>query len=211
MDFELKGTVLCSLRSDEEMKTINTKDADKAFKTNKKILDNFLKEEGFYKYKTSAYIKLNNLDILEYIELQKESHGSKTFTINYALIPLYVPHDFLSFDLGGRISNIICKNLDQHRDIWWDYSNDVIASISFQNTIEAIAKFLIPWFIEHLNTDEIKNDLLSIQQKCAEYGGRLSDIQEVWLKNIDNRIDDKSIINSNIIAMKLPIKMRPQE
>ncbi len=36
-------------------------------------------ENDFYRYKTNAYVRLNNIGLLEYIDLQKERYGSKTF------------------------------------------------------------------------------------------------------------------------------------
>ena len=71
--------------------------------------------------------------MLEFIELQKETHGSKTFTVNYAMTPLYVPHNFLSLDFCERIGMLLCI-----RDIWWDFANDSIAKVSFGNVAKAI-------------------------------------------------------------------------
>ena len=101
--FQLEGNRPFAIRSDAEMCSVNGETADLAFKTQKKLLDRFLAEQGFMKYKTNAYLRRNPLDVLEYLNLQKESHGSRTFTVNYALIPLYIPHAFFSFDLGDRL------------------------------------------------------------------------------------------------------------
>jgi len=139
--FKLRGNVSGAIRSDEEMQSIDKEVADNLFKNQKKKLDIFLQQNGFLKYKTNSYIRRNNANVLEYIDLQKEKYGSKTFTVNYALIALYVPHSFLSFDLGDRLGNLICD-----RDVWWDYSNAEIAEVSFQNVIDAIDVFLLPWF-----------------------------------------------------------------
>ncbi|MDE5893425.1 MAG: hypothetical protein K2H45_10940, partial [Acetatifactor sp.] len=81
------------LRTDEEMSSVNKTIADEAFKKQKALLGKYLESQGFLKYKTSAYVRKNAIDLLEYIDLQKEKYGSKTFTVNYSLMPLYVPHD----------------------------------------------------------------------------------------------------------------------
>ena len=109
--FKLEGTHRKgAIRSDEEMASVDKENAEASFKKQKKILTDFMKEHGFIKYKTNAYIRRNECDVLEYLNLQKEKYGSKTLTVNYALIPLYIPHDFISFDLGGRLGELICGN-----------------------------------------------------------------------------------------------------
>ncbi|MBR1443552.1 MAG: DUF4304 domain-containing protein, partial [Firmicutes bacterium] len=155
-----------------------------------------------FKYKTNAYIRKNDIDVLEYIDLQKGQHGSKTFTVNYALIPLYVPHDFLSFALGDRLGMIICK-----KDVWWDHAEDNIAEMSFRNITEAIEKFLLPWFEHIANDDEIRIALLKEKRDREKYGGQLSDIQQAWLDAIDERKGCDEIIKANIEIFKLPAKM----
>ena len=133
--------------------------------------------------------------------MQKEKYGSKTFTVNYALIALYVPHRFLSYDLGDRLGKLICD-----RDVWWDYSGKQIAEISFQNVMDAIDTILLPWFVERENKESIKKELLKEELKRKSYGGRLSDIQQAWLDAIDSDEDVSKIISDNIDTLKLPKK-----
>jgi hypothetical protein len=197
--FRLRGNVSDAIRSDDEMSSVDKKAADKSFRDKKKKLDLFLQQKGFAKYKTNAYARRNNLNVLEYINLQKEQYGSKTFTVNYALIALYVPHSFLSYDLGGRLGRLICD-----RDVWWDYSNAEIAEISFQNVMDAIDDFLLPWFEERKSKESLKRELLKEEQKRKKYGGRLSDIQQAWLNVIDSEDDYSDIISNNIVTFKLP-------
>ena len=197
--FRLRGNVSGAIRSDDEMSSVDKEAADKSFKDKKKKLDLFLKQKGFAKYKTNAYARRNNLNVLELINLQKEQYGSKTFTVNYALIALYVPHSFLSYDLGGRLGRLICD-----RDVWWDYSNAEIAEISFQNVMDAIDDFLLPWFEERKSKESLKLELLKEEQKRKKYGGRLSDIQQAWLNVIDSEDDYSDIISNNIVTFKLP-------
>lgn len=149
------------LRSEEEMVNVDKAEADDAFKKCKQtILDKCLIEKGFVKYKTNAYVRKNKLDVLEYIDLQKERYGSKTFTVNYAIMPLYVPHDYLVTGFGGRLGMLICD-----KDIWWDYVNEAIAQISFQNVADAIDRFVLPWFNRYANEEVLKKKLLEDKQK----------------------------------------------
>lgn len=201
-NFILQGNVSGAIRSDEEMASIDKEIADNSFKEQKKKLDLFLQQKGFVKYKTNSYARRNNVNVLEYIDLQKERYGSKTYTVNYALISLCVPHSFLSYDLGDRLGVLICD-----RDVWWDYSNAEIAEVSFQNVMDAIDAFLIPWFEERENKFAIKNELQREELERKSYGGRLSDIQQAWLDMIDSEEDCSEIISNNIAVLKLPKKL----
>lgn len=200
--FKLKGN-RPFLRTDEEMKSIDKKEADKAFKLYKKEhIDTLLKSKGFIKYSTTTYVRRNQVDVLEFIELQKETHGSKTFTVNYAMTPLYVPHNFLSLDFCERIGMLLCK-----RDIWWDFANDSIAKVRFGNVAKAIEEFVIPWFDSHSNNDSIR-ELLNEEKKTRENkGDRLSDLQQAWLDAIDDYTDCQDVIMGNIALFALPQKL----
>ena len=197
--FRLRGNVSVAIRSDEEMSSVDKEAADNSIKDKKKKLDLFLRQKGFVKYKTNSYVRRNTLNVLEYINLQKEQYGSKTFTVNYALTALYVPHSFFSYDLGDRLGSLICD-----RDVWWDYSNAEIAEISFQNVMDAIDDYLLPWFEERRSKDSLKKELLKEELKRKKYGGRLSDIQQAWLNVIDSEDDYSDIISNNIVTFKLP-------
>ena len=201
-EFKLRGNVSVAIRSEDEMASVDKEAADNSFKDRKKKLDLFLQQKGFVKYKTNSYVRRNTLNVLEYINLQKEQYGSRTFTVNYALIPLYVPHRFLSYDLGDRLGELICD-----RDVWWDYSNSEIAEVSFQNVMDAIDDFLLPWFEERRSKESLKKELLKEELKRKKYGGRLSDIQQTWLNAIDSEDDYSDIISNNIATFKLPKKL----
>lgn len=59
---------------------VNKEEADLAFKQYKKeIIDSLLLSNGFYKYKTNAYVRLNGIGLLEYIDLQKKDMVQKHF------------------------------------------------------------------------------------------------------------------------------------
>ena len=191
--FKLEGTVPGAIRSDADMTTVNREVAETAFKKQKRNLTLFLKNRGFKKYRTNAYIRRNAVDVLEYLNLQKEQYGSKTLTVNYALIPLYVPHDFLSFDLGDRLGMLICG-----RDVWWDFANDRVAEISFRNIMKAVDEILLPWFLKHASGEAIKTELHKLKNEAASYGGGLSDNQRNWLECLDRSSFDPEIIRRNL-------------
>ena len=197
--FELKGNVTTAIRSDEDMKCIDKSQAEIVFKIQKKRLDEFLQTCGFVKYRGRAYIRWNKIDVLEYIDVQKERYGSKTFTVNYSLIPLYVPHDFLSFDLGDRLGVLIAG-----KDVWWDYSEEKIADISFSNVIDAISSYLLPWFEKNSYRDVLQKSLLKEKESR---GGRLSDTQQLWVSKLTEPVTE-SIVQENIRVFKLPAKLR---
>ena len=193
-EFELRGN--CSfLRTENEMCCVDKNEADSAFKLYKKeFIDTLLKSKGFLKYKTNAYVRRNQVDVLEYIDLQKEKNGSRTFTVNYGLTALYIPHGFIDWDINERIGILICN-----KDIWWDFSNDTIAKVSFENVAKAIEEFVIPWFDARSNDDSIKKMLLDDREK---YGW--SSYKQAWLEAIDHRCNHSETIEKNIELFRLP-------
>jgi len=192
--FELNGN-RSFLRTDDEMQSIDKNEADCAFKLYKKqYLDTLLISKGFLKYKTNAYVRRNQVDVLEYIDLQKEKNGSRTFTVNYGLTALYIPHGFINWDINERIGILICN-----KDIWWDFANDDIAKASFENVAKAIEEFVIPWFDARSNDDSIKKMLLD---KREDYGW--SSYKQAWLEAIDHRCNLSETIEENIKLFRLP-------
>jgi hypothetical protein len=192
-EFKLKGN-RSFLRTDEEMRLIDKVEADSAFKSCKKqYLDSLLKEKGFAKFKTNGYVRRNQADVLEFIELQKEKNGSRTFTVNYALTPLYIHYDFPLFCFSDRIGMLICEE-----DVWWDYADNGIASVSFENVAAAIEEFVLPWFEAHSNDDSIKL-LLSKQRPLSIY-------MQAWLESLENR-DNCQTIKENIKLFGLPKRL----
>lgn len=200
--FELKGTWDGALRSEEELELIDKEKAEEAFKMQKRKLDDFLCKKDFAKYKTGSYLRRNKLDVLEYIGLQKDHYGSKTFTVNYALIPLYTPHDFFYYDLTDRLGELI-----RNRDTWWDYADQKIAEISFQNVMDAIDIFLMPWFKEMESGESLKEELLRKNKIRESYGGD-AEHYCYWLDALDSKEDFTEIINQNIRKFKLPKKLQ---
>ena len=140
--FSLYGSGTC-IRSDAQMQLVNKEEADKAFNACKKeILNPYLKTKGFHTWKGKAYVRLNHTGLLEYMDLQKERYGSKTFTVNIALMPIYAPSGgYMCIGFGGRLGEFVCG-----KDFWWDYKDADTAKKSFANVAEAIGQFAIPWF-----------------------------------------------------------------
>lgn len=194
--FKLKGS-RSFLRSGNEMSSIDKSEADRVFKSCKKqYLDPLLKAKGFLKYKTNAYVRRNQVDVLELIELQKERNGSRTFTVNYALTPIYLQYAFASFCISERIGILACG-----KDVWWDYANERIARVSFENVAKAIEEYVLPWFDACSNDDSIKKLLLAKQE---EQEGRLSVNERAWLESLDNHEDCSKTIERNIELFRLP-------
>ena len=200
--FTLMGILPGAIRSDEDMAKVNKEEADNAFKLHKKILGEYLKNIGFYNYKTNSYIRENGNGVLEYINLQKEKYGSRSFTVNCAIISLYVPHKFFCYDLGKRLGRMICD-----QDIWWDYADESIARVSFENVTSAIEEFLLPRLEEFKDDSKIKEALLKEKHIRESYGGCLSDIQQAWLDVIDDHSGCDEIIKKNVEIFKLPARL----
>ena len=198
--FELRGN-RSFLRTEDERQSIDKDEADRVFKLNKKqYIDTLLKSKGFLKYKTNAYVRRNQVDVLEYIDLQKEKNGSRTFTVNYGLTALYIPRKFFNWDYNQRLGMLICK-----KDIWWDFANDDIAKASFENVAKAIEELVIPWFDASSSDDYIKKMLLDDRE---EYGWSI--YKQAWLEAIDHRCNLSETIEENIELFGLPKSLSVQ-
>ncbi len=188
-----------AIRLDEEMALIDKTEADNAFKKCKKeIVDELLLHNGFCKWKTNAYVRLNGIDLLEFIDLQKEQHGSKTFCVNFAVMPLYCGESFMCIGLGSRLGSYITGGRE---DVWWDYGCERIAEKSFQNVAEAITQFVFPWFQELASEEAYRKRL--IKDKSKKFAGYPA---EKWLAamQIENK---EQLIQDAIEQLKLPKKL----
>lgn len=196
-EFILQGNRTC-IRTDNEMLSVDKTTADLAFKKySKDILGEYLKKQGFYKWKTNSYVRRNDIDLLEYIDLQKERYGSKTFTVNLAMMPLYVPAEYMEIGFGNRLGVLIAG-----KDIWWDYADDNIAMKSFQNITDAIQLFAIPWFHKYNDETSYKKQLKEdIRKAFCGYDCKM------WLDAVDVRSDRKYVIAENLKRLKLPQKL----
>lgn len=161
----------------KELEKINIQEADEAFKKCKKeLLGVFMKNNGFIKYKTNAYMRLNSIGLIEYIGLQKEAYGSKTFTVNVCILPIYVPHDIFTIGFGDRMGTFI-----NGIDFWWDYKDLYTAEKSFKNIIQALDLFIFPWFNQYNSENKYKKDLFN---KVGLIGSsRIEWITYLYIKN----------------------------
>lgn len=201
--YKLKG-VRPYIRLDEELEFIDKKAADNAFKSCKKlILDECLISKGFLKYRTNAYLRRNRIDVLEYIDLQKERYGSKTFTVNYAMLPLYISHDFFCIGFGGRIGAMICG-----KDTWWDYADEKIAMVSFQNVAGALERFVLPWFEQYSDEQMLLKRLQKDKETSEKTGIATGYFNEEWISSLEECDNRDAVISANFEKLKLPVKLK---
>ena len=182
------------IRTEEELLLVDKEEADSAFKRYKKdIIDSFLLANGFYKYKTNSYVRRNSIGLLEYIDLQKERYGSKTFCVNFAVMPLYCESEYIVTSLGHRLGTYISG-----KDVWWDYASENIAKASFDNVKVAIEKYILTWFDEVSTEEGYRSKLQSIHNKK---------LAEKWIDAMENRSDRDALIQRSITKLKLPKKI----
>ena len=191
--FKLKGTRKY-FRSDLEMQHLDREAADEAYKEKKKILDDYMISKGFFKHKTNTYIRLNKINVLESVNLQKERYGSRTFTVNILLMPMYLPQDSVPFG-GERISYFIGSP-----DVWWDFGDSKAAEISFENIVEAVDRFVMPWFEKTSDPECLKN----MVQEHKVPGQFTNNDYIKWNEIFDSYNDLDDVVLENISRMKLP-------
>ena len=185
--FALEG-VRSFMRLENERATIDGRAANAAFETcYKEIVEPLLTAHGFIKWSTRGFVRLNSLDVLEWVNFQKERSGSKTFTVNVHLLPLYVPQELMQTEFRVRLGELICG-----RDVWWDFADEKIARISFNNVTRAIEKFVFSWLGTWQDEAAIKARLIR-EKRYAE-----------WLRAIDDHSDRLEIMRENIAALHLP-------
>lgn len=191
--FKLKGTRKY-FRSDLEMQRLDREAADEAYKEKKKILDDYMISKGFFKHKTNTYIRLNKINVLESVNLQKERYGSRTFTVNILLMPMYLPQDSVPFG-GERISYFIGSP-----DVWWDFGDSKAAETSFKNIVEAVDRFVMPWFEKTSDPECLKN--MVQEHKVPGQFTRNDYIK--WNEIFDSYMELDNVVAENVERMKLP-------
>lgn len=148
----------------------------------------------FYRYKTNAYVRLNSIGLLEYIDFQKERYGSKTFCVNFAVMPLYCERKYVDTSFGSRLGTYISG-----KDVWWDYASEEIAKVSFSNVVSAIDTYVLPWFDEVFNESGYRDKLLKIHNK---------QLAEEWINAIVDIKDKETLIKRSIEELGLPKKVQ---
>ncbi len=183
------------LRMDDEMARIDRKGADLAFKKYKKqIMDGLLLKQGFSRWKSSAYVRRNRIGLLEYLDLQKERYGSKTFCVNFAAMPLYCGYSWPVMSMGDRLGVFISG-----KDVWWDYCDEKAAEQSFENAAAAVEQFVLPWF------QEISSEK-GYRKMLAEFAESLPELAAEWLDALELK-EKEPLIQSGIQQLKLPKKL----
>lgn len=201
MRFNIAGARPC-IRSEEELALLDKKAADAAFRTYKRvIIDPCMTAQGFFRYKSRAYVRRNRIDLLEYLDFQKEQYGSKTFTVNLAVMPLYTPHESIVFGFSARLGMLICG-----RDIWWDFADDAACKTSMDNVSAAMQRFGFPWFGKMSHERRVVLQLL--RQKWLS---RLSSYDREWLQAIGSRSQRTAVIRKNIEKLKLPPELMQED
>lgn len=134
-----------AIRGDEAMAGIDKKAADDAIRRGVgQILKPFLLSQGFSPWRTNKFVRVNPLCHLEYIDLQKEYYGSKTFTANLAVMPLYLPgQTVVALNVGERLGCFAYGH-----DHWWDFKDPAAADTSLRDVCALLAKYGLPWFQE---------------------------------------------------------------
>ena len=150
--------------------------------------------KGFFKHKTNTYIRLNKINVLESINLQKERYGSRTFTVNILLMPMYLPQDSVPFG-GERISYFIGSP-----DVWWDFGDCKAAETSFRNIVEAVDRFVMPWFEKTSDPECLK----SMVQDHKVPGQFTRNDYIKWNEVFDSYMELDNVVAENVERMKLP-------
>lgn len=166
------------IRRQEEMAQIDVEEADTAFKLYKKeLLDTFMKNQGFVKWKSQAYVRINDRGLIFYVDLQKERYGSRTFTVNLAVEQLYVPREYFAMGISERLGTMAVG-----RDFWWDFKDYETAKKSFENVIETLEKFAMPWFAEFNSKDKY---ISTIKERRLNMGANLERVVHFYIKEND--------------------------
>ena len=182
-----------SRRTEAERETLDKAGADAAFrKGQRELYETVLRPEGFLRWRGGAFARRSPEDWLEVIELQKERHGSKTFTVNCMAVLLFLPGAEPDMTFAERLGVLAAG-----RDVWWDFA-PAAAEESFRNVGDAIRRFALPWF-EGLRGDGFRRALLPER-------GRLW--AERWLAALDARGRDipaeRETVRENCRRLKLP-------
>ena len=189
--FRLEGE--CSHRTETELAALDRAGADAAFRAGQRgLYEEVLRPAGFLRWKGGAFVRRSPEDWLEVIELQKERHGSKTFTVNCMAVLLFLPGAEPDMTFAERLGVLAVG-----RDVWWDFA-PAAAEGSFRNVGEALRRFGLPWF-ERLRGDGARKALLREGDRPWA---------KAWLAALDARGRDipaeRETVRENCRRLKLP-------
>ena len=117
--------------------------------------------------------------------------------MNYAMLPLYVPHDFLCIGFGGRIGELICG-----KDTQWNYADGDIAQVSFQNVTEAIDRFILPWFEQYADEEKLRKKLLEDKKRIEITGIGTGYANQEWILALERCEYRDNSISTNFARLK---------
>lgn len=182
-----------SRRTAAERETLDKAGADAAFRMGQRELyETVLRPAGFLRWKGGAFARRSPEDWLEVIELQKERHGSKTFTVNCMAVLLFLPGAEPDMTFAERLGVLAVG-----RDVWWDFA-PAAAEGSFRNVGEALRRFGLPWF-ERLRGDGARKALLREGDRPWA---------KAWLAALDARgkdiLAERETIRENCRRLRLP-------
>lgn len=180
---------------------IDTEVAGAAYKRCKKeILDVFFAENGFTKWKTTAYVRLSTSGLLQEVNLQKTQFGGKYFTVNFSVEPLCLPRR-LGIGVGAEARRLGCFFKGQGGDFWWTYGDYENTKVSFENIRDAARLFLLPWF------DEFCAEENYIKMLLGDMDGEKQNYQNIMRMKALESEDRQAVILENIERLKLPKKI----
>ena len=182
-----------SRRTEAERETLDKAGADAAFRAGqRRLYEDVLRPAGFLRWKGGAFARRSPEDWLAVIELQKERHGSKTFTVNCMAVLLFLPGAEPDMTFAERLGVLAVG-----RDVWWDFA-PAAAEGSFRNVGEALRRFGLPWF-ERLRGDGARKALLREGDRPWA---------KAWLAALDARGRDipaeRETVRENCRRLKLP-------
>jgi hypothetical protein len=139
------------------------------------------KEYGFYRHKTANIGRITNDSIFQFLNFQKEAYGDKTFTVNVAVRPLFIPHEHLSLQPGQRIGY-----LKYGYDKWWEFKSESSADFSFEEVNHIIFDSVLKWFNETRDTSGLINLYTDKKQENiipTSLSWRYYDLGHLYAKN----------------------------
>lgn len=138
----------------------NTADAN--YKEQYRRLREFLKEESFTPQGASSFIRINQLDVIESIYIQKDMYGRKFFTVSVSIQPLCNPSTSC-FGHGQRLPSFFLSEGDP----WYDYLAPKACEHSFNEVMAQLRQYVLPWFASLHSADKLQ-EYLSLRWGAPE-------------------------------------------
>jgi len=98
-----------------------------------------LKGKGYSRYKTQSLVRITEDNLLQILNFQKHSHGDKRFTVNIAIVPLYIVKEHLTLQPGNRIGWFVGNS-----DLWFYYNSANVIKESFERVQQILIDNVLP-------------------------------------------------------------------